>query len=101
MSNELSTEQIELIRKKEWIIFSTSDLNNCPRAVIVLPSRIEKNRIKLSNIQMNKSIENIKSNNKCFINVYCKENSEMQIKISGNANVYEDGELFNEIKKYE
>ena len=101
MSNELSNEQIDLIKNNEWIIFSTADLNNNPRAIVVIPSRIEKDRIILSNIQMNKSIENIKNNNKCFINVYSKDSSDMQIKISGIANVYEDGILYTEIKKYE
>ena len=101
MSNELSNEQIDLIKNNEWIIFSTADLNNNPRAIVVIPSRIEKDRIILSNIQMNKSIENIKNNNKCFINVYSKDSSDMQIKISGIANVYENGNLYTEIKEYE
>ena len=100
MSNELSNEQIDLIKNNEWVIFSTADLNNNPRAIVVIPSRIEKDRIILSNIQMNKSIENIKNNNKCFINVYSKDSSDMQIKISGIANVYENGNLYTEIKEY-
>ena len=101
MNNELSIDQIDLIKNNEWLIFSTSDLNNNPRAIVVIPSKIEKNRIILSNIQMNKSIENIKNNKKCFINVYSKDNSDMQIKITGIANVYEDGNLYHEIKDYE
>ena len=101
MNKELSEEQIDLIKSNEWVIFSTADLNNNPRAIVVIPSRIEKNRIILSNIQMDKSIENIKQNNKCFVNIYSKENSDMQIKIFGIAHVYEDGNLFNEIKDFE
>ena len=101
MNKELSEELIDLIKNNEWVIFSTADLNNNPRAIVVIPSRIEKDRIILSNIQMNKSIENIKNNNKCFINVYSKDNSDMQIKISGIADVYEDGNLYTEIKKFE
>lgn len=101
MNKELSEEQIDLIKSNEWVIFSTADLNNNPRAIVVIPSRIEKNRIILSNIQMDKSIENIKENNKCFINIYSKENSDMQIKILGIAYVYEDGNLYNEIKNFE
>ncbi len=50
---------------------------------------------------MKKSIENLKQNNKCFINVYSQENSDMQIKINGIANIYDNGELFEEIKEYE
>ena len=101
MNNSLSTEQINLIKNNGWVIFSTSDVNNCPHAIIVQPSRTETNRIIISNIQMNKSIQNIKNNSKCFINVYLKDNSDMQIKITGTANVYENGNLYNEIKDYE
>ena len=101
MNTELSTEQINLIKNNEWVIFATSDTNNYPHAIIVQPSRIEKNKIILSNIQMSKSIENIKMNSKCFINAYLKDHSDMQIKITGKANVYEEGALFHEIKDFE
>ena len=101
MNSFLTDEQIEIIKKNEWVVFSTVDLNSNPRAIVVIPSRVESSRIILSNIQMDKSIENIKNNSKCFINVYSKENSDMQIKIAGTAKVYEDGELFKDIKEYE
>jgi len=101
MTRELSAEQITLIKNTKWVIFATSNLTNYPRAIVVQPSRIEKNRIILSNIQMNTSIENVKRNTKCFINVYCQNNSDMQIKITGIAHVYEDGDLYDEIKNYE
>ena len=101
MKTELSSYEIEIIESNEWVIFSTADLNNTPRAIIVMPSKVEKNRIILSNIQMDKSIKNIKNNNKCFINAYSKENSDMQIKIEGTAKIYENGDLFTEIKEYE
>lgn len=101
MNSFLTDEQIKIIKNNEWVIFSTADLENTPRAIIVMPSRVESSRIILSNIQMDKSIENIKNNSKCFVNVYSKENSDMQIKITGTARVYEDGELFKNVKEYE
>ena len=101
MSKELTSKQIDLILENEVIIFATSDLNNQPRAIMVQPSRVEKNRIILSNIQMSKSIENIKNNSKCFVNAYLKNDSDKQIKITGIANVYESGDLFDEIKEFE
>lgn len=101
MIKELSAEQIDLILENEVIIFATSDINNQPRAIIVQPSRVEKNRIILSNVQMEKSIENIKNNSKCFVNAYLKNDSDKQIKITGIANVYESGDLFDEIKEFE
>ena len=66
-----------------------------------MPSRVESDKIILSNIQMKKSIENIKKNNKCFINVYFPEKDDLQYKIEGVADVYDFGKLFEEIKLYE
>ena len=66
-----------------------------------MPSRVESDRIILSNIQMNKSIENVNGNSNCFINTYIKDQNDKQIKISCDAEVYNDGELYNEIKEFE
>lgn len=101
MKNKLSNYEIEEIKKSYCIIFSTSNLRNEPHSIIVIPSKVEKDRIILSNIQMRKSIENLKSNQNCFINVYIKDKHDKQIKIDGFGKIYNEGELFNEIKKYE
>ena len=101
MRKELNVNEIQEIRNNEWIIFSTSNSDNEPHAIIVIPSRVEKDKIILSNIQMKKSIENIKLNPKCFIDVYIKEQNDKQIKIDGIGKVYDSGELFQEIKEFE
>lgn len=101
MSLELSIEQVESIKKNEWIIFSTADKNNIPRSIVVQPSRVEAKRIILSNIQMEKSIKNITENSKCFINSYIKEENDKQIKINGKGKVLNSGDLYEEIKEYE
>lgn len=101
MKKELTIQEIEDIKNNEWVIFATANNNNEPHSIIVIPSRIEKNQIILSNIQMKQSIENIKTNPKCFINVYIKEQNDRQIKITGAGKVEESGELFNNIKEYE
>lgn len=101
MKKELTIQEIEDIKNNEWVIFATANDNNEPHSIIVIPSRIEKNQIILSNIQMKQSIENIKTNPKCFINVYIKEQNDRQIKITGVGKVEESGELFNNIKEYE
>lgn len=101
MKAELTIKEIEEIKNNEWVIFSTASIDKEPRAIIVIPSRVEKDRIILSNIQMSKSIENILSNPKCFINVYIKEQKDKQIKIKGTVKVYDSGNLFEEIKEYE
>ena len=97
----LSIEQIKNIQKAEKLIFSTSDKNNQPRSIWVMPSRVEKNRIILSNIQMTKSYENILQNKKCFINALLPEKEDLQYKIEGVAKVYKSGKLFKEIKNFE
>ncbi len=97
----MTENQVQNIKNIEKVIFSTIGLNGFPRSICVIPSRIEKDRIILSNIQMKKSIENIKNNNKCFINVYFPEQDDLQYKIEGVAEICERGELFEEIKRFE
>lgn len=100
MKTELSLDEIEEIKNNNWVILSTSN-NNLPRSIIVMPSRIESNKIILSNIQMNKTIENIKANPNCFVNVYIKEKNDKQYKIKCICELFSNGDLFNEIKEYE
>ena len=52
MRKELTTNEIEDIENNGWIIFSTSNDNNEPHAIVVIPSRVEKDKIILSNIQI-------------------------------------------------
>lgn len=56
----LNNKQIENIKLAEKVIFSTADKNNQPRSIWVIPSKIENDRIILSNIQMEKTFENLK-----------------------------------------
>lgn len=98
MLNEM---QMQNIRNAEKVIFTTSNKDNQPRSIWVIPSRVETNQIIISNIQMNKSLKNIQDNPKCFINVLIPEQDDLQYKIEGVAEVVEGGELFQEIKNYE
>ena len=100
MRNRLALEEINEIKNNEWVIFSTSK-NNIPHSIIVMPSRIEEDKIILSNIQMNNSIANISNNPNCFIDVYLKNSNDKQIKIDCLAQVYNNGKLYDEIKEYE
>ena len=84
----LNNQQIENIKSVEKIIFTTSDNENQPRSIMVIPSRVEKEKIILSNIQMEKSFQNIKSNPKCFVNVYVPEKDVKYFINHSNSNEY-------------
>lgn len=75
MKNNLSIEEIEEIKDNEWVVFSTSK-DNTPHSIIVMPSRVESDKIILSSIQMVKTTENLKTNNKGFIGVYLKSKDD-------------------------
>ena len=101
MITKLTDKQIELAKEQEWVILSTTNKDGKPHSIIVQQSRIESDKIILSNIQMKTSIDNLKENNKCFINIFLKENDDMQIKIDGIAKLYDSGKLYENIKEYE
>lgn len=97
----LTKSQIENITKNQVVTFATCDKNGMPRCVWVQPSKVEKNRIIISAIQMEKTFENLKENSKCFINVYFPEQDDLQYKIEGRAKIETSGKLFEQIKAFE
>lgn len=97
----LTKNQIQNIIEAEKVVFTTVSKDFQPRSIWVVPSRVLEDKIIVSNIQMIKSIENIKSNSKCFINVYMADKDDLQYKIEGEAQVFETGDLFEEIKQCE
>lgn len=97
----LTKNQIENIVNAKTLVLATADENNMPRCVIVMPSRIESEKIYLCDIQMEKTIDNLKQNNKCFLNVYIPDQNDLQYKIEGLAEIVSEGNVFNEIKNYE
>lgn len=101
MNMKLTDKQIKLIEKQSWVVLSTANKDGQPHSIIVQPSKIESDKIILSNIQMKTSIKNLKENNKCFINIFLQKNDDMQIKIDGMANIYNSGKLYEDIKEYE
>lgn len=101
MNMKLTDEQIKLIEKQCWVILATSNKDGQPHCIIVQPSKIESDKIILSNIQMKTSISNLEENNKCCINIFLQENDDMQIKIDGTSTIYNSGKLYEDIKEYE
>ena len=99
--NMLTDEQIKRIIDNGEIILSTCNNKLIPHSIVVMPSKVEQNRMILCDIQMHTTINNLYENNNCFINIYLKEYNDMQIKINGTATLIKAGELFDEIKDYE
>ena len=97
----LNNEQVKNIEENGKVVFSTVGVDGYPRSIWVMPSRVNKDSIILSNIQMDKSFANIKNNNKCFINVYFPNKDDLQYKIQGTATIFNNGKLFDEIKEFE
>lgn len=97
----LTKNQIQNIIDAEKVVFTTVSQDFQPRSIWVIPSRVLKDKIILSNIQMQKSVDNVRSNSKCFINVYIADKDDLQYKIEGDADILDCGELFEEIKQYE
>lgn len=97
----LTEEQIKNIIDAKTAVLATADNFGKPRCIVLMPSRVEKDRIIVCNIQMNKTFENLKQNKNCFINVYLPEKEDLQYKIEGEAEIVNSGKLFDEIKNYE
>lgn len=97
----LKTNQIEDIKSVDKVMLVTASTSGSPRGVYVIPSEITKDMIILSCIQMQKSIANIKANNKVFINAFLPEKDDLQYKITGLAYIEDDTADFKRIKHYE
>jgi pyridoxine/pyridoxamine 5'-phosphate oxidase len=96
--NKLTAKQVNFINDHEWVIFATASKTGVPRTAIVIPSRVTNHEIIISNVQMDKSANNIRENNQVFVSAY---KDDTQIKISGIADYLDSGALFNKIKEFE
>ena len=96
----LTVNQIQDLKDAEKVLFATS-FEGQPRAIWVIPSKIASDEIIISNIQMEKSIQNIKANPKCYLNALLPEKEDLQYKIEGFATVEEEGSEFEQIKNFE
>jgi len=97
---QLSQNQIDFINNNEWLIVATNDIASWPRAAVVIPSRVEPGRIILSDVQMEQTNKNIRSNPKVFISSYDKDMNKA-LKITGIAEYITNGALFDEICEFE
>ncbi|MCP4393698.1 MAG: pyridoxamine 5'-phosphate oxidase family protein [Alphaproteobacteria bacterium] len=97
---KFTKRQIDLLKKQEIVVLSTVDANNYPRAIFVVPSRVEEERIIISDVKMEITIGNVLDNKNVFIAAFDKE-FEYLLKIKGVANYQTSGDLFDDIYKFE
>ncbi|MDR1008823.1 MAG: pyridoxamine 5'-phosphate oxidase family protein [Rickettsiales bacterium] len=97
----LAQQQIKFIEDNEKLILASADKGGGkPRAIIVIPSLVESDSIVISNMQMQITSENIRANPNVFLASYDKD-FRKYMKISGTAQMFSDGELFNRVKALE
>jgi uncharacterized pyridoxamine 5'-phosphate oxidase family protein len=97
---KLTDRQIDFITENENIFFATADADGWPRAIPVVPSVIEADRIIISDMQMKTTSENVKANQKVFIYSTDKEMRNF-MKISGAAEYVSGGDLFDSVRELE
>ncbi len=101
----LSDEQVERLKEVGICMIATSSKKGVPHCTIVEPSRIENNQIIIPIVQMVVSQQNIKENPNVYLHFYeiNLQDSELntQYKILATASIETEGNLFEEIKKYE
>lgn len=93
----LNEKQLELLKNQMTVVLSTSDKNNQPRSIFVEVNKIEDNSIIITDNHLNKSLENIKNNDKVFILAYANDYNYV-IYITGNAIYHENDSLFEYVK---
>lgn len=92
-----------MLINQNLLTFATCSKDGQPHAVIIEPSRFEKERIIIPVVQMETSKRNVKENPYVFLHCFIQKGLEdsIQLKISADAEIYESGELFEEIKEFE
>jgi len=93
---ELSDKQIKRYTKQNAAFFSTSSIKGQLRSIFVCPSKIEKDRIIISDMNMEITSQNLEKNDKVFM-AFFNNDFTHSLKISGTAKYYNDGVIFDEM----
>ncbi|MDD5172970.1 MAG: pyridoxamine 5'-phosphate oxidase family protein [Patescibacteria group bacterium] len=97
---ELTEKQLDLLSRRNLMIFATSGYNNKPRAIIVEVNKAEKDKIIITDNQMGSTKDNLLTNKNVFLLAY-EEDYHYGLKISGIAEYYTSGEHFDFVKNLE
>ena len=102
---ELTSKQLEEIKKVGWLILCTCGKDNKPHCTIIEPSKFSKDEIIIPIIQMVCSVKNLEENPNCFLHITipnksCFEDSA-QYKIQGISKIERSGEMFEWAKYFE
>lgn len=102
---KLSKEQLENIKSVGTLMLATASKNGNPHCTIVEPSRYYEDRIIIPIVQMEVSKKNIEENENIFIHVFKEDINDpewsIQYKMNCKAKIETEGDLFEEVKKYE
>ncbi len=93
----LNEKQIELLKNQKTVVLTTSDADNQPRSVFVEASIVRNDSIFITDNHLEKTIENIKQNEKVFILAY-KEDYSYIVYITGTTIYHDNGNILEEIK---
>jgi len=97
---ELDGKQLDLLARRNLVILATSSLDGKPRAIIVEVNKAEKNKIIITDNQMQITKKNLLENKNVFLLAY-EEDYHYGLKISGKAEYYSAGEYFDFVNNLE
>jgi len=92
--SKLSDKQKDLLKRRNIVVFATSDLQNKPRSVFVEVNQADDEEIIITDNEMAITKNNFLENKNVFIMAFESDYSYC-LKIEGEAEYYNDGKYFD------
>ena len=97
---ELTEKQLDLLGRRSIVVLATSDSQNKPRAIFVEANQAKGDQIIITDNQMGITRQNLLENKQVFLLVF-EEDYHYGIKISGEADYYQEGEYLDFVNRAE
>lgn len=97
---ELTEKQLDLLSRRNLVILATSDFELMPRAIFVEVNKAEKDKIIITDNQMETTKKNILSNKNVFLLAH-EDDYHYGLKVIGRAEYFSEGEQFDFVQKLE
>lgn len=97
---ELTKQQLDLLSRRNLVILATSSPGGEPRAIIVEANKVEKDKIIITDNEMEITRDNFLANKNVFLLAY-EEDYHYGLKISGGAEYYTSGGYFDFVRNLE